>query len=70
MVNWGKDGIENYEFIKSKIASEALAKKEFAKSIWFEKNKIAISDDYKAIAQEQKPAASEAASKSADTKKQ
>lgn len=44
-----------YKTIKEKFTSETTAKKEFAKSIWFEKNRGAILDDYKRLADEQNP---------------
>lgn len=49
--NW-KD-TEEYQFFVTKVASETLSAKEYAKFIWYSKNKIAITDNYKLHASEQ-----------------
>lgn len=49
--NWVETG--EYQFLKSKIPSEELAAKELARYVWFNKNKVAIVDNYVFHAQKQ-----------------
>ncbi|HEM2749404.1 TPA: hypothetical protein U0579_000592 [Streptococcus suis] len=49
--NW-KDS-EEFKFLMTKVASETLSAKEYARFIWYNKNKIAITDSYKSHASKQ-----------------
>lgn len=49
--NWQDS--EEYKFIMTKVASETLSAKEYARFIWYNKNKVAITDNYKLHASEQ-----------------